>query len=315
MNPGSIAALRGAHARDGITSRRRLRQRGNLSQRSRQRRRLFQRKPRALAAGPIGACLADLAMIVKAMPEPTVIMIPARLRSTRLPNKPLAEIGGVPMIVQVWRRACAAAVGPVVVACAEPAIAEAVEAHGGTAVPTDPELPSGTDRIFQALGRIDPERTFARVINLQGDLPTLEPAAIRSVLAPLEQLGTDMATLAVATEDPAEKADPNVVKAIIAFDAARPRLGRALYFTRATAPAGDGPVYHHVGIYAFRRAALERFATLPPSPLERRERLEQLRALEAGMTIGVALVDSNPLGVDTPEDLARARREIDARAV
>ncbi|MGH6895192.1 MAG: 3-deoxy-manno-octulosonate cytidylyltransferase [Geminicoccaceae bacterium] len=254
-------------------------------------------------------------MIVKAMAEATVIMIPARLRSTRLPNKPLAEIGGAPMIVQVWRRACAAEVGPVIVACGEPEIAAVVEAHGGTSVLTDPDLPSGTDRILQALGRIDRERRFARVINLQGDLPTLDPLAIRTVLEPLDRLGTDMATLAVATEDPAEKADPNVVKAIIAFDAARPRLGRALYFTRATAPSGDGPVHHHIGIYAFRREILERFATLPPSPLERRERLEQLRALEAGITIGVALVDTNPLGVDTPEDLARARREIEARAV
>jgi 3-deoxy-manno-octulosonate cytidylyltransferase (CMP-KDO synthetase) len=153
------------------------------------------------------------------------------------------------------------------------------------------------------------------VINLQGDLPTLEPAAIRRVLGPLELLGTDMATLAVATEDPLERADPNVVKAIIAFDPARPRIGRALYFTRATAPSGEGPVYHHIGIYAFCRPALERFATLPPSPLEQRERLEQLRALEAGLTIGVALVDTNPLGVDTPDDLERARRELAARAV
>ena len=255
-------------------------------------------------------------MIVKPMTaQPTVVMIPARLRSTRLPDKPLAEIGGAPMIVQVWRRACEAEVGPVIVACGEPAIAEAVEAHGGTSVLTDPDLPSGTDRIFQALGRIDPGRRFARVINLQGDLPTLEPAAIRSVLEPLELLGTDMATLAVATEDQYEKADPNVVKAIITFDPARPRLGRALYFTRATAPSGDGPVYHHIGIYGFSRPALERFATLPPSPLEQRERLEQLRALEAGLSIGVALVDTNPLGVDTPDDLERARRELAARAV
>ena len=245
----------------------------------------------------------------------TLVMIPARLRSTRLPDKPLAEIGGVPMIVQVWRRACAAAVGPVIVACGEPAIADAVAAHGGTGVLTDPDLPSGTDRIFQALGRVDPERRFARVINLQGDLPTLEPPAIRAVLEPLDRLGTDMATLAVATEDAAEKADPNVVKAIIAFDRAHPRLGRALYFTRATAPSGDGPVYHHIGIYAFCRPALERFASLPPSPLEQRERLEQLRALEAGLTIGVALVDTSPLGVDTPDDLERARREMLARAV
>ncbi|HEX6111309.1 MAG TPA: 3-deoxy-manno-octulosonate cytidylyltransferase [Geminicoccaceae bacterium] len=255
-------------------------------------------------------------MIVKPMAgEPTVVMIPARLRSTRLPDKPLAEIAGVPMIVQVWRRACEAAVGPVVVACAEEAIVATVQAHGGTGVLTDPDLPSGTDRIFQALGCIDPERRFTRVINLQGDLPTLEPAAIRAVLAPLDQLGTDMGTLAVATEDPLEKADPNVVKAIIALDPARPRLGRALYFTRATAPSGDGPLYHHIGIYAFRREALERFATLPPSPLERRERLEQLRALEAGLSIGVALVDTNPLGVDTPDDLERARKELAARVV
>jgi 3-deoxy-manno-octulosonate cytidylyltransferase (CMP-KDO synthetase) len=255
-------------------------------------------------------------MIVKPMAtESTVVMIPARLRSTRLPDKPLAEIGGAPMIVQVWRRACAAAVGPVIVACGEPAIADAVAAHGGTAVLTDPDLPSGTDRIFQALGRIDPERRFTRVINLQGDLPTLEPAAIRAVLEPLDLLGTDLGTLAVATEDPLEKADPNVVKAIIAFDRARPRLGRALYFTRAPAPSGDGPVFHHIGIYAFCRPALERFAGLPPSPLERRERLEQLRALEAGLSIGVALVDTNPLGVDTPDDLERARKELAARAV
>jgi 3-deoxy-manno-octulosonate cytidylyltransferase (CMP-KDO synthetase) len=255
-------------------------------------------------------------MIVKPMAdEPTVVLIPARLRATRLPDKPLLEIDGVPMIVHVWRRACEAAVGPVVVACAEPAIAEAVAAYGGESVLTDPDLPSGTDRIFQALGRIDPQRRFARVINLQGDLPTLDPAAIRSVLAPLDQLGTDMGTLAVATEDPLEKADPNVVKAIIAFDPARPRLGRALYFTRATAPSGDGPLYHHIGIYAFGREALERFATLPPSPLERRERLEQLRALEAGLSIGVALVHTNPLGVDTPDDLERARKGLAARAV
>jgi 3-deoxy-manno-octulosonate cytidylyltransferase (CMP-KDO synthetase) len=260
--------------------------------------------------------LADLAMIVKPVAgAPTVVLIPARLGSTRLPDKPLAAIADVPMIVHVWRRACEAGVGPVVVACAEPAIAAAVDAHGGESVLTDSDLPSGTDRSFQALGRIDPQRRFARVINLQGDLPTLDPAAIRSVLEPLDQLGTDMGTLAVATEDPLEKADPNVVKAIIAFDPARPGLGRALYFTRATAPSGDGPVYHHIGIYAFSRDALERFATLPPSPLERREQLEQLRALEAGLSIGVALVDTNPLGVDTPADLERARKELAARAV
>jgi 3-deoxy-manno-octulosonate cytidylyltransferase (CMP-KDO synthetase) len=260
--------------------------------------------------------LAHLRSFVKAaaraFTSDTVVMIPARLAATRLPNKPLAEIGGVPMIVQVWRRACAAEVGPVVVACAEPTIADAVGVHGGEALLTDPELPSGTDRIYQALCKIDPERKFARVINLQGDLPTLEPAAIRASLEPLDVLGSDIGTLAVATEDPAEMADPSVVKAVVSFDEQRPRLGRALYFTRATAPSGAGPVYHHIGIYAYCRPALERFAALPPSPLERRERLEQLRALEARMAIGVALVDTVPLGVDTPADLERARALFDA---
>jgi 3-deoxy-manno-octulosonate cytidylyltransferase (CMP-KDO synthetase) len=247
--------------------------------------------------------------------QPAIVLIPARLRSQRLPNKPLAEIGGVPMIVQVWRRACEAEVGPVVVACAEPEIAAAVEAHGGTAALTDPELPSGTDRIFQALQQIDAGGRFERVINLQGDLPTLDPAAIRAVLAPIERLGTDLGTLATPIDDPAERDDPNVVKPVIASDPAHPGLGRALYFSRATVPSGEGPVYHHIGIYAYRRTALERLAVLPPSPLEQRERLEQLRALEAGLSIGVALVDTTPLGVDTPDDLARARTEIAARAV
>jgi CTP:molybdopterin cytidylyltransferase MocA len=203
-------------------------------------------------------------MIVKPMAtEPTVVMIPARLRSTRLPDKPLAEIGGVPMVVQVWRRACAAAVGPVIVACGEPAIAEAVEAYGGTSVLTDPDLPSGTDRIFQALGRVDPERRFARVINLQGDLPTLEPAAIRAVLEPLDLLGTDMGTLAVATEDAQEKADPNVVKAIIAFDPARPRLGAVLHpGERAERRRARVPSHRHLcvpppGARALCRSAAE----------------------------------------------------------
>ncbi|MGH6943446.1 MAG: 3-deoxy-manno-octulosonate cytidylyltransferase [Geminicoccaceae bacterium] len=243
-------------------------------------------------------------------PADTIVLIPARLRSTRLPDKPLAEIGGEPMIVHVWRRALAAEVGRVLVACGERAIADAITAVGGEAVLTDPDLPSGTDRIHQALGRLDPARRFAKVINLQGDLPTLEPALIRRVLEPIERLGCDMGTLATATDDPAEKADPNVVKAVIAFDVKHPGLGRALYFTRACAPAGDGPVHHHIGIYAYRRAVLERLAGLPPSPLERRERLEQLRALEAGISIGVALVDTVPLGVDTPHDLQRARAQL-----
>ena len=244
----------------------------------------------------------------------TIVLIPARLGSTRLPDKPLALIAGVPMIVHVWRRATAAGIGPVVVACAEPAIADAVRAAGGEAVLTDPALPSGTDRIFAALRSLDPTRRFERVVNLQGDLPTLDPAALRHVLEPLDALGTDLATLANATTEDHDIHDPNVVKAVIAFEPDRPELGRALYFTRATAPSGPGPVWHHIGIYAFRRAALERFAGLPPSPLELRERLEQLRALEHGMSIGVRLVDVVPFGVDTPGDLEKARRILENSA-
>lgn len=243
----------------------------------------------------------------------TAVLVPARLASTRLPGKPLLSIAGEPMIVHVWRRAVAAGVGPVVVACAEPEIAQAVRAAGGEAVLTDPELPSGTDRIFAALRSIDPGGRLERVVNLQGDLPTLDPAAIRAALEPLDALGADIGTLANATTDPHEVADPNVVKAVVAFDPRRPELGRALYFTRAPAPTGEGPVWHHIGIYAFRRDALERFAALPPSPLERRERLEQLRALENGMTVGVRLVEAVPFGVDTPADLEKARRLLEAK--
>jgi 3-deoxy-manno-octulosonate cytidylyltransferase (CMP-KDO synthetase) len=239
---------------------------------------------------------------------PTAVLIPARLAATRLPRKPLAPIAGLPMIVHVWRRAVEAGVGPVWVACAEAEIGDAVEAAGGEAVLTDPALPSGTDRIFQAIERVDPGRRFTRVVNLQGDMPTLDPAVLRLVLEPLGRLGCDIGTLANATEDPHERDDPNVVKAIVSFPAGETRLGKALYFTRAAAPTGPGPVLHHVGIYAFGRAQLARFCALPPSPLERRERLEQLRALEAGMSIGVRLVDAVPFGVDTPADLERARR-------
>ena len=242
-----------------------------------------------------------------ASPDATVVMIPARLGSSRLPDKPLAEIAGVPMIVQVWRRAREADVGPVVVACGEAAIADAVRGHGGEAVLTDPALPSGTDRISAALQSLDPARRFTRVVNLQGDLPTLAPGAVRAALRPLDELDVEIGTLVAATDDPEEKSDPNVVKAVIAFDPKRPGLGRALYFTRACAPAGDGPVWHHIGIYTYRRRTLERLASMPPSPLERRERLEQLRALEAGIRIGVATVGVVPLGVDTAADLARAR--------
>ncbi|HRY25773.1 MAG TPA: 3-deoxy-manno-octulosonate cytidylyltransferase [Geminicoccaceae bacterium] len=235
-----------------------------------------------------------------------MVLIPARLRSSRLPDKPLALIKGEPMIVHVWRRAIEAGIGPVVVACAEPAIAEAITAVGGRAVLTDPELPSGTDRIYAALLEIDPDGAFDRVINLQGDMPTLDPRCLHDVLAPVALPGIDIATLADATDDEAEKTDPNTVKAIISFRSAE--IGEALYFTRANAPWGDGPVYHHIGLYAFTRTALDRFAALPPSPLERRERLEQLRALENGMRIGVKLVQAVPFGVDTPADLMKARK-------
>jgi 3-deoxy-manno-octulosonate cytidylyltransferase (CMP-KDO synthetase) len=243
-----------------------------------------------------------------ARPRSPIIIIPARMKSVRLPGKPLADIGGAPMIVQVWRRATEAGLGPVCVAAAEPEIAEAVTKAGGTAVLTDPDHPSGSDRIFEALGKADPAARHDAIVNLQGDLPTIDPAMIRRVVEPLEDEAVDIATLAVEITRDVERTDPNVVKAVAAFDpAGAKRIARALYFSRATVPANEGPHYHHVGIYAYRRAALERFVALPPGLLEKREKLEQLRALEAGMRIDVALVDTLPLGVDTPAELERAR--------
>lgn len=236
-----------------------------------------------------------------------ILLIPARLASTRLPAKPLADIGGVPMIVRVLRQAEAAGLGPVAVAAGEAEIAAAVKAAGGQAVLTDPDLPSGSDRIYAALEKLDPERRHDVVINLQGDLPALDPAQIRAVAAALGDSGADIATLAAEIVDPAERDNPSVVKAVVAWERDG-RRGRALYFTRATAPTGDGPLFHHVGIYAYRRDALTRFVGLPPSPLELREKLEQLRALEANMSIAVARVDSVPLSVDTPADLAKAQQ-------
>lgn len=235
-----------------------------------------------------------------------IVLIPARMASTRLPGKPLADIGGLPMIVRVWRQAVAAGVGPVVVAAAEREIAEAVEAAGGRAVLTAADLPSGSDRIFAALSALDSKAEHDVVINLQGDLPALDPEAVRAVAASLAQTGADIATLAAEIDNDADRDNPNVVKPVVAWEADG-RRGRALYFTRAHAPHGDGALFHHIGIYAFRRAALARFVMLAPSPLERREKLEQLRALEAGMSIAVARVDEVPLSVDTPEDLERAR--------
>jgi len=241
--------------------------------------------------------------------KPAVI-IPARLAATRLPDKPLADIGGAPMIVHVMRRAEEAAIGPVIVAAGDAAIADAVRAAGGQAVLTDPAHPSGSDRVHEAAAAL-PDCDI--IVNLQGDLPLIDPAVIRRVLDPLRDPAVDIATLAMATEDPEERDNPNVVKAIPALRGDT-GIGRALYFTRAAAPTGPGPVYHHIGIYAFRRAALDRFVALQPSPLERREKLEQLRALEAGMRIDLALVDTLPFGVDTPADLERARKLMAARA-
>ena len=239
-----------------------------------------------------------------------LVLIPARVAATRLPGKPLADIGGEPMIVHVLRRAQEADIGPVIVATDAPEIAAAVEKAKGRAVLTRPDHASGSDRIFEALGRADPDRRAKIVVNLQGDEPTLDPNAVRAALAPLADDSVDIATLAAEIRGEAERSNPNVVKVVgtpIGGGPAVARL-RALYFTRTTAPWGEGPLYHHIGLYAYRRSALERFVSLPPSPLERREKLEQLRALEAGMRIDVAIVDSVPLGVDTPEDLEKARK-------
>ena len=236
-----------------------------------------------------------------------VLLIPARMASTRLPDKPLADIGGLPMIVRVWARAVAADLGPVVVAAGESAIVAAVVKAGGKAVLTDPALPSGSDRIWAALQAFDPEGRHDVVVNLQGDLPALDPEQLKTVVAALARSGADIATLAAPIDNEADKIIPAVVKAVVAWDA-QERLGRALYFTRASAPTGEGTLYHHIGLYAYRREALESFVALPPSALEQREKLEQLRALEAGMSIAVARVDEAPLSVDTPADLEKARK-------
>jgi 3-deoxy-manno-octulosonate cytidylyltransferase (CMP-KDO synthetase) len=235
-----------------------------------------------------------------------LILIPARMASMRLPGKPLADIAGRPMVVHVARRAAESGLGRVVVATDTRSVADAVRTHGFEAVMTREDHQSGSDRIFEALQALDPRRQVDVVVNVQGDLPTIEPSVIRAALAPLAEPTVDIATLGVEIVREEEKTNPNVVK-IVGSPIGRSRL-RALYFTRATAPAGEGPLYHHIGLYAYRRAALERFVALPPSALELRERLEQLRALEAGMRVDVEIVDSLPLGVDTPEDLDRARR-------
>lgn len=238
----------------------------------------------------------------------TLVLIPARMAATRLPGKPLLDIAGLPMIVHVLRRAEEARIGRVAVATDTREIADVVKAHGGEAVMTHADHPSGSDRIHEALGRLDPEGRADIVVNLQGDFPTIRTDNIAAVLGPLADPAVDIATLAAEIHSEEESANPNVVK-VVGSPLGNGRL-RALYFTRATAPHGDGPRYHHIGLYAYRRAALERFVALPPSALERQEKLEQLRALEAGMRIDVTVVDTVPRGVDTPPDLETARRAL-----
>ena len=234
-----------------------------------------------------------------------LVLIPARMAATRLPGKPLADIAGLPMIVHVLRRAEAAAIGRVAVATDTDEIASVVAAHGGEAVMTRGDHPSGSDRIHEAMQKLDPEGKAEIVINLQGDFPTITPQTIREVLPPFDDPAVDIVTLASRIHTEEEDLAPSVVKAI--GSPIGPKRLRALYFTRATAPYGNGPRYHHIGLYAYRRAALERFVSLPPSPLERQESLEQLRAVEAGMRIDIMIVDSVPRGVDTPPDLETAR--------
>jgi 3-deoxy-manno-octulosonate cytidylyltransferase (CMP-KDO synthetase) len=235
-----------------------------------------------------------------------LVLIPARMAATRLPGKPLLDIAGLPMIVHVIRSAEAAGIGRVVVATDTPEIAAVVKCHGGEAVMTRADHPSGSDRSFEALCQLDPGGKIEIVVNLQGDFPTISPDNIRAVLPPLADPAVDIATLAAEIHTEEEAGNPNVVKAVGSPISARRQ--RALYFTRARAPHGDGPRYHHIGLYAYRRAALERFVKLPPSPLEQQEKLEQLRALEAGMRIDIVIVDTVPRGVDTPPDLETARR-------
>lgn len=251
-------------------------------------------------------------MTALALPQNPIVLIPSRLASTRLPDKPLADIHGAPMIVHCLRRAREAGFGRVAVACGDAAIAQAVTAAGGEAVLTDPNHPSGSDRIYEALQILDPEGRHDAVVNLQGDLPAIDPRVVRAALEPLRDPAIDIATLATPIKDAHEIDDPNVVKAVLSLEAGQ-TIGRALYFSRRPVPSGEGPLWHHIGIYAYRRAALARFVALRPSPLERREKLEQLRALENGMAIAAAVVDTLPLGVDTPADLERIRQVMAGR--
>lgn len=243
--------------------------------------------------------------------RPALVIIPARMASTRLPDKPLADIAGKPMIVHVMERGEAAGIGPVVVACDDPRIKAAVEAAGGTAVLTDPALPSGSDRVRAAAEAVDPERRYDVILNLQGDVPLIEREAIRAAFDPLADPAVDIGTIATEILNEALRDDPGAVKAV-GTPVSERRL-RALYFTRATAPSGPGPLYQHIGLYAYRRSALDRFVSLPPSALEKRESLEQLRALEAGMRIDIGLIDSVPMDVNTPQDLQAVRAALSRR--
>lgn len=234
-----------------------------------------------------------------------LIVIPARMAAMRLPGKPMADIHGEPMIVHVWRRAMEAGIGPVIVATDSPEIAAAIRQAGGQAVMTRADHPSGSDRIHEAVEAFDPNGQHDVIVNVQGDLPTIDPRIIAASLLPLAEPAVDIATLAAVITREDEKTATHVVKAV--GSPLGPHRQRALYFTRATAPFGEGDLFHHIGLYAYRRSALRRFVGLPPSPLEKREKLEQLRALEAGMRIDIVVVDTVPLGVDTPEDLDRAR--------
>ena len=242
-----------------------------------------------------------------------LVVIPSRMASARLPGKPLAPIAGRPMVLHVLDRAQAAGIGPAAVACGDEEIAHAVRGAGGTAVLTDPALPSGSDRVHAAMAELDPGGRHDVVVNLQGDFPTVRPDILRAVLAPLDDPAVDIGTLVSPIESEDEARAPQVVKAACAFLPGQD-VSRALYFSRAVVPSGSGPLWHHIGIYAYRRAALARFVSLPPSPLEQRESLEQLRALEAGMVIACARVSHGPFGVDTPADLDRARAVLSTEA-
>ncbi|ARM86513.1 3-deoxy-manno-octulosonate cytidylyltransferase [Rhizobium sp. CIAT894] len=240
-----------------------------------------------------------------------LVLIPARMASTRLPGKPLADICGLPMIVQVAMRAKEAAIGRVVVAVDDQQVFDTVSAAGFEVVMTSKDHQSGSDRIFEALTKVDPDGKAKFIVNVQGDLPTIEPETVRAALRPLEDEAVDIGTLTIEIDNEEDKTAAHIVK-VIGSPISATRL-RSLYFTRATAPYGKGPLFHHIGLYAYRRAALERFVSLGPSTLERRESLEQLRALEAGMRIDAEIVDTVPLGVDTPADLEKARRILSAR--